>query len=513
MAVRLTYHGSPFANKIMSQGFRPGGIMSVAPGQIFSTPNLSFASTYGSPVKIATPKSAFSLPSFNLSKGVSGAEVIQSPKAATRGMEIAQKAERLKNVSPTAAKLLAGETVAGIGGARVAPSVFGTAARTVFGPLGVATSGPGIISSLMSPETEAGFDFMKSYDRDGITSIADETAGLDDFQNFATQLAAVDEAEKERLGIVDDNRNVIDFLSDLIFTPAGTDADVTNLPNIDITDELDDYYEKGEMMPNVAEARDRNLLEKAIDFIPLVGEKSLSGILLNALQSGKDKLTGFRDAVGRKFNIRTGMQEPRGAIGTGGYGVSRPGNTLTNQTRANRAEFTDFYSNFQGGAQHQMGKRVDDVISRTAQGRRTRSDAQAFVDKYGSKEQKDKFNQAKAPKAGKGSFRAAQDEGTTGSSKIVCTMMNKSYGFGSFRNKIWMKFHKNLSPEYQKGYHKIFLPLVKIAKKNKIVKKILEHIAVHSTIDMRQSMRGKKHLLGRLYRKIILPICYWAGKK
>jgi hypothetical protein len=64
-------------------------------------------------------------------------------------------------------------------------------------------------------------------------------------------------------------------------------------------------------------------------------------------------------------------------------------------------------------------------------------------------------------------------------SKIVCTMMNESYGFGSFRNKIWMKFHKDLSPEYQRGYHKLFLPLVKIAKKNIIVKKILEHIAVH----------------------------------
>ena len=23
--------------------------------------------------------------------------------------------------------------------------------------------------------------------------------------------------------------------------------------------------------------------------------------------------------------------------------------------------------------------------------------------------------------------------------KIVCTMMNESYGFGSFRNKIWIK--------------------------------------------------------------------------
>jgi len=102
--------------------------------------------------------------------------------------------------------------------------------------------------------------------------------------------------------------------------------------------------------------------------------------------------------------------------------------------------------------------------------------------------------------------------GNGGGGKIVCTMMNESYGFGSFRNKIWMKFHKDLSPEYQKGYHKLFLPLVRIAKKNIIVKKILEHIAVHSTIDMRQSMRGKTHLLGRIYRKILLPLCYWVGK-
>ena len=103
-----------------------------------------------------------------------------------------------------------------------------------------------------------------------------------------------------------------------------------------------------------------------------------------------------------------------------------------------------------------------------------------------------------------------EDDADTG--KIVCTMMNESYGFGSFRNKIWMKFHKDLSPEYQKGYHKLFLPLVRIAKTNKVVKKILEHIAVHSTIDMRQATRGKMHLLGRIYRKILLPICYFVGK-
>jgi len=96
--------------------------------------------------------------------------------------------------------------------------------------------------------------------------------------------------------------------------------------------------------------------------------------------------------------------------------------------------------------------------------------------------------------------------------KIVCTMMNESYGFGSFRNKIWLRHSKNLAPEYQIGYHRIFLPLVKKAKTNKVLKKILEHIAIHRTIDIRQEEKSKIHLLGRVYRKILEPICYWVGK-
>jgi len=96
--------------------------------------------------------------------------------------------------------------------------------------------------------------------------------------------------------------------------------------------------------------------------------------------------------------------------------------------------------------------------------------------------------------------------------KIVCTMMNESYGFGLFRNKIWLRHSKNLAPEYQIGYHRIFLPLVKKAKTNKILKKVLEHIAIHRTIDIRQEEKNKIHLLGRTYRKILEPICYWVGK-
>ena len=112
----------------------------------------------------------------------------------------------------------------------------------------------------------------------------------------------------------------------------------------------------------------------------------------------------------------------------------------------------------------------------------------------------------------RGNTGGGNDSSSNSKDKIICTMMNQSYGFGSFRNKIWLKHSKGLAPEYQKGYHKIFLPLVKLSKTNKIVKKVLEHIAVHRTIDIRQESRGKVHLLGRVYRKILEPICYIVGK-
>ena len=104
-----------------------------------------------------------------------------------------------------------------------------------------------------------------------------------------------------------------------------------------------------------------------------------------------------------------------------------------------------------------------------------------------------------------------------GGGKIVCTMMNERYGFGSFRNKIWMKFHEHHGPEYQKGYHAIFLPLVKIAKGegkiNTAVRKVLEHMGRHVTADMFKIMKGKKRdTLGRIYRAIFEPACHIIGK-
>ena len=87
---------------------------------------------------------------------------------------------------------------------------------------------------------------------------------------------------------------------------------------------------------------------------------------------------------------------------------------------------------------------------------------------------------------------------------------------GNFRNKIWLKHSRDLPKEYEIGYHTIFLPLVKFAKGkgklNKVVKKTLEHIARHRTLDLKQEMKGKTHALGRVYRKILEPICLMVGK-
>ena len=212
----------------------------------------------------------------------------------------------------------------------------------------------------------------------------------------------------------------------------------------------------------------------------------------------------------RKFNVVTSPGAMQGRI-VGDDGTYDPANNLFHGMNRNSA-----FGNLE-----KAGKKRIDRISKTIEKKKARGQDTSNLENRKNKfenelkdYQREKAAEQKATQGPAGG--ATTDSGGGGGSaggKIVCTMMNQSYGFGSFRNKIWMKFHKDLSPEYQKGYHRLFLPLVRIAKTNKIIKNILEHIAVHSTIDMRQSMRGKKHLLGRVYRKILLPICYWAGKK
>jgi len=109
---------------------------------------------------------------------------------------------------------------------------------------------------------------------------------------------------------------------------------------------------------------------------------------------------------------------------------------------------------------------------------------------------------------------------SSGGGKIVCTAMNAEYGFGSFRNAIWLAQSKNLDPAYEKGYHTLFLPLVNYAYKSgqknplqRILRGVLEHIARHRTADIWKQKRGKnRDNLGMVYRFILEPICYIVGK-
>jgi hypothetical protein len=108
----------------------------------------------------------------------------------------------------------------------------------------------------------------------------------------------------------------------------------------------------------------------------------------------------------------------------------------------------------------------------------------------------------------------------SGGGKIVCTMMNESYGIGSFRNRVWLAHSARMpnAKQYEKGYHTLFLPLVAYAKQdgftNRIVKVAIEHIAKHRTADIYKEMRnGKRDTLGRVYRAVLEPICLYVGSK
>ena len=272
-------------------------------------------------------------------------------------------------------------------------------------------------------------------------------------------------------------------------------------------------------------------------------KKKASTGFVSGIKIAGDIIGGFLKAISPEPSptdkFKTGRFQTRGDLGSS----TDPGRIIDRDSDGNRTVFDGFNRNSAfGNLGNSAQKRTDKVAGYAAKNRnkatelrkaasaatgRKKAALEAKAAKYEEKARKqqekaDKYqeqvNKYNKEKPVTGTTKPGEDSGSTrDSGKIVCTMMNESYGFGSFRNKIWMKFHKDISPEYQKGYHKLFLPLVKYAKQkgitNKFIKNILEHIAVHSTIDMRQSLRGKRHTLGRVYRKIILPLCYWAGRK
>jgi hypothetical protein len=135
----------------------------------------------------------------------------------------------------------------------------------------------------------------------GITDDAEVPIGPS-MVDFASAVAAenpidslVERTKGATTGLANRLARAPEFLNNLIFTPLGADSDmVPTKPEDDLMD-YDEFYD----MPE--EKKREGILSRILDFIPLVGDKSLSGILLNALGGAKDKLTGFRDAIGTRL--------------------------------------------------------------------------------------------------------------------------------------------------------------------------------------------------------------------
>ena len=70
-------------------------------------------------------------------------------------------------------------------------------------PMTLAVSGPYAMSKLMAPKTEAGFNYMKDFDRGAITGIMDETSTAEDITNFGTGIMAADNAAIQKAALAE----------------------------------------------------------------------------------------------------------------------------------------------------------------------------------------------------------------------------------------------------------------------------------------------------------------------
>jgi len=128
----------------------------------------------------------------------------------------------------------------------------------------------------------------------------------------------------------------------------------------------------------------------------------------------------------------------------------------------------------------------------------------------------DEFSQPKSTFEDQSYSGGGGGGGNGGGKSIVCTAMYQTTGLEDWSKamKIWYIYQKKyLTIQHQEGYHKLFKPFVKGMHKNKIIRAIGAHVAKHRTQDLKHIMFGSKSSwLGRVYRKILEPICYLVGK-
>ena len=494
----------------------------------FSSPSKGVASLYGKTVPMVSSASNLRLPSGgipgktlgealrNLTGTKVGTEVIQTPKQANKGMDLARKALDRANrgVSSTASRLLGGEAVSGIGASQAGRSVLGRVLAAALGPAAgyasaLAAPNMYMASMLDGPNVRSGAadeyvgmmgEAMPEEDYAGLADLLgmpEASQALDDeYYDFdKTPYSELDDFEAQNAGsfIPEEEKSFFDYLQNLSGGAVDFGKDMTGryiASNVGAK-------ALGSFNPYLGAAAGIAGLFGGGD---LLNTNTLSQRRFDAMTPGQQSYTS--SLYNRQPDGSSGLLQgynPISAFGQGAVG------TLSNRLDTVRGTLAKQGANKSAFLQ-QREQQISDAIDRSI----NIGESEALADPNRSVQHPGSNIRTRTD------IDLADGGAETSGGKIVCTMMNESYGFGSFRNKIWLKHSKDLPKEYEIGYHKIFLPLVKFAKGkgkiNRVVKKTLEHIARHRTLDLKQEMKGKTHLLGRIYRKILEPICFIVGK-
>ena len=227
-----------------------------------------------------------------------------------------------------------------------------------------------------------------------------------------------------------------------------------------------------------------------------------------------------------KFNIATSSGAMQGRI-VGDDGVYDPANNLFHgMNRSSK------FGNLEKAGQ----KRIDTLNKTLERQAKKGKQSQTLIDRrdkfekelteYRNEKNVSNINSAKKkgidttklnPNEMRNVAESGDPGGTGGGKSIVCTAMYQTTGLQDWAKamKIWYIYQKRyLTMQHQEGYHKLFKPFVKGMHKSNIIKAIGAHFAKHRTQHLKYIMfNSKPSLLGKIYNKILEPICYWAGKK
>ncbi len=313
----------------------------------------------------------------------------------------------------------------------------------------------------------------------------------------------IEKRQQRQLGMTDEERRQQYQLSSLGIT---ADPEKTSVPFGTSVDNIQGFTDKKDFISVPAKKTFAESVKTA-----LTGFATPTMALLKEIGKPVGSTTKEVAFNKNKFNIVTSSGAMQGRI-VGNDGSYDPANNLFHGM--NR---TSKFGNLRKAGQKRIDRIEKTIAKKKAKGQDTSvlekraNDFRGELNTYNKEIKQTPVTGTTAPGQSGGT------ENKSNNKSIVCTAMYQTTGLQDWAKamKIWYIYQKKyLTIQHQEGYHKLFKPFVKAMHKSNIVKTIGAHFAKHRTQHLKHIMfNSKPSLLGKIYNKILEPICYWAGKK